>query len=141
MKPRAKIISSVSEAGRSWGYVCQSRTAPGGWFDSGARWEKRAWAVQAAKENGYSLAKVPEGGMKPTWGCSGVVRGSCGVAHRSFKAALACCAKDFKAVTKGLWSGSLNQTYSDRAPYPIDGWDATAEAEREAAFGSWNQSR
>ncbi len=80
--------------------------------------------------------------MKTTkWSCSGSVRGSCGITHRSFKAAQACCDKDHRAVTKGQWSGALTRAYSDRAPYPIDGWDAVSEAERDASFGTWNQCK
>jgi len=64
------------------------------------------------------------------WSCSGSVRGSCGITHGSFAAAWKCCQKDHRSVTKGQRGGSLTHSYSDRAPYPVDGWDDAAESEQ-----------
>ena len=55
--------------------------------------------------------------MKPTYTCTGPVRGNCGVRHRSLSAAVRCCARDMRDVRKGHGSSA----YSDRQVVRADG--------------------
>jgi len=57
------------------------------------------------------------------WTCKGSVRGACGIAHRTRKAAEACCKRDQAAVRparlyKHTWYGE--GPYSDRQPVALD---------------------
>lgn len=52
--------------------------------------------------------------------CSGSIRGNCGIIHKSFIAATKCIDKEYNAINKLNFSGSLTRCYSDREIIGLD---------------------
>lgn len=61
--------------------------------------------------------------------CEGSVCGTCGVVHRSLKAAQDCCDKHHKAIRHEYPSTFPTRAYSDRVPVGLDD-EAKAELEK-----------
>ena len=58
-----------------------------------------------------------------TYICKGSVRGECGHKHRTVEAAVACCARDQKAIRRAYPSTYPTNAYSDRSVFRSDGSD------------------
>lgn len=65
------------------------------------------------------------------WTCRGSVRGGCGVNHRSYAAARACCERDGRDVKRGHGAAS----YSDRYPAPVNDAARAAHADEVQRAG------